>query len=228
MTHIVALLQITLRIHTRGLIGVLKAPQLDSGSGRTDQPAESGRLDDTRPSGRRTLPSPATSAHRGGTTVGAASSLRAAMLLPHAAAGQPSKVGSKAASDSLLPPTECSLRSGCAVDESYGVSRHSSTVCGRVRAGKLTWVSLSVGQHSATVPALVRAHYYLSANRFAALLQPRQLATPATPRRCGVRTRGLKRYMERDLLHVGMGRRARTCAMRAYGEERKTHLRRIA
>ena len=38
----------------------------------------------------------------------------------------------------------------------------------------------------------------------------------------------MKQYMERDLLHVLMGRRARTCAMRAYGEERKTHLRRIA
>ena len=161
---------------------MLKAPQLDSGSGRTDQPAESGRLDDTRPSGRRTLPSPATSAHRGGTTVGAASSLRAAMLLPHAAVGQPSKVGSKAASDSLLPPTECSLRSGCAVDESYGVSRHSSTVCGRVRAGKLTWVSLSVGQHSATAPAIiVRARVYLPAAGFAMLLPARRLATPATP-----------------------------------------------
>ena len=57
------------------------------------------------------------------------------------------------------------------VDESYGVSRHSSTVCGRVRAGKLTWVSLSVGQHSAAAPALVRAQMYLSANRIATLLQ---------------------------------------------------------
>ena len=202
MTHIVAILQITLRIHTRGLIGVLKAPQLDSGSGRTDQPAESGRLDDTRPSGRRTLPSPATSAHRGGTTVGAASSLRAAMLLPHAAVGQPSKVGSKAASDSLLPPTECSLRSGCAVDESYGVSRHSSTVCGRVRAGKLTWVSLSVGQHSATAPALVRAHIYLSANCNATLLQPRRLAEHALLERLVGFSSGLKHYMVRIALHV--------------------------
>ena len=150
------------------------------------------------------------------------------MLRPPAAAWHQSKRCSKAASGSFLTPTECSLWSGCMVDESYGVSRHSSTVCGRVRAGKLTWVSLSVGQHSATAPALVRAHIYLSANRFAALLQPRQLATPATPRRCGVRTRGLKRYMERDLLHVGMGRRARTCAMRACERDRKTHLRKIA
>ena len=100
------------------------------------------------------------------------------MLLPRAAAWQLSKVGCKAASASLLPATECSLWSGCTVDESYGVSTHSSRVCGRVRAGKLTWVSLSVGQHSATAPAIVRAHIYLSANLVATLLQPRRLAPP--------------------------------------------------
>ena len=88
------------------------------------------------------------------------------------------------------------------VDESYGVSRHSSTVCGRVRAGKLTWVSLSVGQHSATVPALVRAHYYLSANRFAALLQPRRLAEHALFERLVGFSSGLKHYMVRTALQV--------------------------
>ena len=78
--------------------------------------------------------------------------LCAAMLLPHAAAGQPLKVGAQAASGRFLPPTGCSLRSGCAVDERYGASMHTSTLRGRGRASKLTWVSLGVGKHSATVP----------------------------------------------------------------------------
>ena len=57
------------------------------------------------------------------------------------------------------------------MDKSYGASRHSNTVCGRVRAGKLTQVSLSVGQHGAVAPALVRARIYLSAARSVTLLQ---------------------------------------------------------
>ena len=114
------------------------------------------------------------------------------------------------------------------MDERHGAGTHSSTLRERGRAGKLTWASQSVGKHSAAAPDLLRARTLPSFACSATLLPARQLATPATPRRCGVRTRGLKRYMERDLLHVGMGRRARTCAMRAYGEERKTHLRRIA
>ena len=83
--------------------------------------------------------------------------LRAAMLLPHAAAGQPSRVGSKVASDSLLPPTECSLWSGCVVDELHGAGMHNSTMRARARAIELTWASLSIGKHDATAPALVRA-----------------------------------------------------------------------
>ena len=83
--------------------------------------------------------------------------LRAAKLLPRTAAWQPSKVRSKAASDRLLPPTECSLRSGCAVDETRGAYTHNSTLRGRGRASKLTWVSLSVVKHAATAPAIVRA-----------------------------------------------------------------------
>ena len=78
--------------------------------------------------------------------------LRAAKLLPRDAAWQPSKVRSKVASVRLLPPTECSLRSGCAVDERHGTGTHNSTLRGRGRASKLTWVSLSVGKHGATVP----------------------------------------------------------------------------
>ena len=124
------------------------------------------------------------------------------MLRPPAAAWHQSKRCSKAASGSFLTPTECSLWSGCMVDESYGVSRHSSTVCGRVRAGKLTWVSLSVGQHSATAPALVRAHIYLSANCNATLLQPRRLAEHALLERLVGFSSGLKHYMVRIALHV--------------------------
>ena len=90
------------------------------------------------------------------------------------------------------------------MDESYGASRHSNTVCGRVRAGKLTQVSLSVGQHGAVAPALVRARIYLSADRFATLLPARRLATPATSQRNGVRTRGLKPYSERVAPAIGI------------------------
>ena len=107
--------------------------------------------------------------------------LRAAMLLPHAAAGQPSRVGSKVASDSLLPPTECSLRSGCTVDERHGAGTHRSTLRERGRAGKLTWASPSVGKHGAAAPDLVRARTLPSAARSATLLPARRLATPATP-----------------------------------------------
>ena len=83
--------------------------------------------------------------------------LRAAMLLLRAAAWQPSKVCSQAASGRLLPPTECSLRSGCAMDERHGAGTLNSTLRGRGRAIKLTWVSMSVGKHSAAAPAIVGA-----------------------------------------------------------------------
>ena len=43
--------------------------------------------------------------------------LLAATLLPGTAAQDPLKVGCVAAPDGRLPPTECSLMSGCAVDE---------------------------------------------------------------------------------------------------------------
>ena len=79
--------------------------------------------------------------------------LLAAMLQPHAAAWQTCKACSKAAPDSHLPPTECSLRSGCTVDERHGAGTHTSTLRGRRRAIRLTWVSLSVGKHGATVPS---------------------------------------------------------------------------
>ncbi len=93
------------------------------------------------------------------------------MLLPDAAAGQPSKVGSKAASDSLLPPTECSLWSGCAVDERHGAGMHNSILRGRGRAGKLTWASLSTDKHSSGAPAMVGARSSSSAACLAPLLQ---------------------------------------------------------
>ena len=110
------------------------------------------------------------------------------------------------------------------MDESYGASRHSNTVCGRVRAGKLTQVSLSEGQHGAVAPALVRARIYLSADRFATLLPARRLATPATPPRGGVRRRGLKPYSERNALAVGLGLGWRACAVRVRGRGRKSDL----
>ena len=131
--------------------------------------------------------------------------LSAAMLQPPAAAfGINPKACTKAASSSFLPPTESSLWSGCTVDESYGVSTHSSRVCGRVRAGKLTWVSLSVGQHSATAPAIVRAHIYLSANLVATLLQPRRLAPPLLLERLVRFKSDLNSYLEHVALQIGI------------------------
>ena len=96
--------------------------------------------------------------------------LRATTLQQHAAAWQPSRTASKAASDSHLPVTECSLGSGCPVAEGHRVSRHISRMCGRVGAGELTFESYSVGKHSAAAPAVVSAHSQLSATRSATLL----------------------------------------------------------
>ena len=104
---------------------------------------------------------------------------------------------------------------------------HSSTVCGQVRAGKLTWASLSVVQHSATASALVRARMYLSAACSMTLLQPCRLAVPAIQRRGGVRRCGLKQYSERNALAVLLALRWRACAMRVAGWYRKTDLTRI-
>ena len=171
MAHVVTITISTLHTHSKGLTGASEAPQLGSGSEGTGQPAEGTRLDDPPPSATSSV---ALSGHRRTPRWHNGQRrelLRAAMLLPHAAAGQLSRVGSKAASDSLLPTTECSLRSGCAVDERHGAGTHNSTLRGRGRASKLTWASLSVGQHSATAPAIVRARVYLSAASFATLLQ---------------------------------------------------------
>ena len=84
---------------------------------------------------------------------------------------QPSKAPSKASSYSLLPATECSLGSGCPVAERYRERRHSRTMCGREKAGKLTCESHSVGEHSAAAPAVVSAQSQLSATRLAKLLR---------------------------------------------------------
>ena len=62
-----------------------------------------------------------------------------------------------AASGSLLPPTECSLWSGCVVDELHGAGTHNSIMRGRGRAIKLTWVSLSVGKPSTVASAIISA-----------------------------------------------------------------------
>ena len=193
----------------------------------TGEAAQSTRLDDPRPSGPRARPSPAS----GGTSRWHHGRRRelpcVATLLPRAAFRQPLKAAFTAALDSLLPHTWCSLRSGCAVDERLGASPHSSTVCGQVRAGKLTWASLSVVQHSATASALVRARMYLSAACSMTLLQPCRLAVPAIQRRGGVRRCGLKQYSERNALAVLLALRWRACAMRVAGWYRKTDLTRI-
>ena len=67
------------------------------------------------------------------------------------------------------------------MDERHGAGMNNNTMRGRGRAIKLTCASLSVGQHSATAPAIVRARVYLPAAGFAMLLPARRLATPATP-----------------------------------------------
>ena len=54
--------------------------------------------------------------------------------------------------------------------EGHRVSRHISTMCGRVGAGEPTFESYSVGKHSAAAPAVVSAHSQLSATRLATLL----------------------------------------------------------
>ena len=82
------------------------------------------------------------------------------------------------------------------MDESHGVSTQSSTLCGRGRAGKLTWASQSVGKHGAAAPALVRARTLPSAARSATLLQARRLATPLLLERLDRFTIGLKSYSE--------------------------------
>ena len=88
------------------------------------------------------------------------------------------------------------------MDESHGVSTQSSTLCGRGRAGKLTWASQSVGKHGAAAPALVRARTLPSAARSATLLQPRRLAVHTLLERLVGFSSGLKFYMVRTALHV--------------------------
>ena len=88
------------------------------------------------------------------------------------------------------------------MDESHSVSTQSSTLCGRGRAGKLTWASQSVGKHGAAAPALVRARNLPSAARSATLLLARRLAVHALLERLVGFLRGLKLYMVRVALHV--------------------------
>ena len=173
MAQVVTILRITLHTQPRALKGAPKPPHLGSVSGWTGEAAQSTRLDDPRPSGPRARPSPAS----GGTSRWHHGRRRelpcVATLLPRAAFRQPLKAAFTAALDSLLPHTWCSLRSGCAVDERLGASPHSSTVCGQVRAGKLTWASLSTDKHSSGAPAMVGARNSSSAACLAplALLQ---------------------------------------------------------
>ena len=192
MGHVLTISHITLHTHPRGLTGAPKPPQLGSMSGWTGQAAQSTRLDDPRPSGPRARPSPAS----GGTSRWHHGRRRelpcVPMLLPCAALRQPSKSAALAASDSLLPRTGCSLRSGCAMDERHSVGTQSSTLRGRGRAGKLTQVSFAVAQHGAAAPAFVRARSSPPSACSATLLQPRRRTTPLLRERLGRSTSGLK------------------------------------
>ena len=146
------------------------------------------------------------------------------MLLPCAALRQPSKSAALAASDSLLPRTGCSLRSGCAMDESYGVSTQSSTVRGRGRAGKLTQVSFAVAQHGAAAPAFVRARSSPPSACSATLLQPRRRTTPLLRERLGRSTSGLKPYSDRIAVAVWFHAASRDTERRRSERGRKTDL----
>ena len=128
--------------------------------------------------------------------------LRSAMLQPHAPAWQPLKVDSKAASDSHLPPRECSLGSGCAMDESQGVSTQSSTLRARGRAGKLTWAGPSVGKHGAAAPAIAGARTLPSSAGSATLLQARRLAPPLLLERLVRFKSDLNSYLEHVALQI--------------------------
>ena len=99
------------------------------------------------------------------------------------------------------------------MDESHGVSTQSSTLCGRGRAGKLTWASQSVWKHGAAAPALVRARTLPSAARSATLLQARRLAPPLLLERLVQFTSGLKWYLERDVLQI----RIQVCSLDSNG-----------
>ena len=59
------------------------------------------------------------------------------------------------------------------MDESHGVSTQSSTLCGRGRAGKLTWASPSVGKHGDAALALLRERTLPSSAGSATLLPAR-------------------------------------------------------
>ena len=90
------------------------------------------------------------------------------------------------------------------MDESHGVSTQSSTLCGRGRAGKLTWASPSIGKHGAAAPALVRARTLPSAARSATLLQARRLAPPLLLERLVRFKSDLNSYSERLAAAIGI------------------------
>ena len=90
------------------------------------------------------------------------------------------------------------------MDESHGVSTQSSTLCGRGRAGKLTWASQSVWKHGAAAPALVRARTLPSAARSATLLQARRLAPPLLLERLVRFKSDLNSYLQHVALQIGI------------------------
>ena len=113
------------------------------------------------------------------------------------------------------------------MDESHGVSTHSSTLRGRGRAGKLTWARKSVGKHGAAAPALVRARTLPSAARSATLLQARRLAPPLLLERLVRFKSDLNSYLQ----HVALQIRIQVCSLDSNGRtserERNTDLTQI-
>ena len=91
MSGVLAIVHFALHTYSRAYPGAPKPAQLGSGSRRTTQAAGVSQLDDQPPSGPRARAFPGLGAHRGMGRSGRRELLRAATLLPHAAALQPHK-----------------------------------------------------------------------------------------------------------------------------------------
>ena len=127
-----------------------------------------------------------------------------------------SKAPSKAASNRLLPATECSLGSGCPVAVRHRESWHISIMCGRVRAGELSCVCHSAGEHCAAAPAVVSAYSQLPATRSPTLLLGIRRWVPLLLAHVVVCCRLVASPLEHDVLqgtgqvwHVGDGHGSR-------------------
>ena len=90
------------------------------------------------------------------------------------------------------------------MDESHGASTHSSTMCARGRAGKLTWAGPSVGKHGAAAPAIAGARTLPSSAGSATLLPARRLAPPLLLERLIRFKSDLNSYSERLAAAIGI------------------------